>query len=1571
MSWPVHCIQFFFDHFHNIHAVLNAGTVSSQHADEPASLFKTNRRAIARDETIFRRHGSHKVSTNIPPPALHTLPTRADLEQTVKDASASASTRPQLHALTQDRYSLDEQILQAAHIIGLPDTWPTIQEKTARAGVISLLVRARAEWVLRWILDRMKDETDLGNATRTNISAWLLLDWMIQALPVSRSAPHLRDASLPTILERTLSQAFGTHTELQGPEVETAHLRDASDSSNTMSAGSPPSRKRKRGTNAMVSSTVGQDRRDRLKHLFGVLCSLLRTLTSLASDTEQTNDSTQTELVRMVLRTDSAQASRILDYWLKGVHQLVESSPLFSENMEWDSELVDLSLVVHIWELRSVGPTDVSGSSAEEFNTQCLISALQLSTLIYRHRAIASSSSIQTALEQALQSLDKLLVRHLLTPSRAAFLAAAGALQLEPQRSDTITLAELLAPLRARLLQAVLAQNSVEAFPNDLLYLFDAPAHLLDLIIRASPSRTPRARVSEKPWIQAACATLAECVGCSLVEPPEFATQALAAAALRKMLQVLKTHNITLQPEMLTNLFWYHCGVKYPQQLEKSIHWSLIAALIELDASVFVTEPYNPKKSFDEPKNDIAEFVFEQISASDIQQFLDLSPGRDFSNDMIQHQCLILDKIIVPLLLAFAQNRNLPGFIRRWDHQLTSRYRHVHQNPLTGKYSIWEDRAINRALANVFESVLTSSQIAGLLDEHGKRLIEFDAAMDSAILENVQVKKLATYESASSSAVIVFALLQSIESDEILASCTIQLLSLFQIFTKRVQDDRYSFHTKLDASWITLCRLLIHLWPIELHASQTLQQDLLYPTLERAGKDSDLARQNTHTRHLTVATPAAATLFLLESCNCLHTLPGSVGIIRANLTKAVEALTTRLCQLDQSSICDVFCARFAHLLGYLEISECTKALVSVLSMLAESTIHDKEFMLNSLSQTIFEVGKDTLQAAYSEALLEILPRNQNGSCQTVARALLHVDPSALSRMAREKFLDLAVQLIEEEKGTVDDLLALMAHLMVVPNATAKISTNGKTMFDMATKLNLRASNTPATLHFFWQLIHSTLQHIVPNHAQPQARAFIEQFTSKVDQVAKAPEKCTFWKLAILRAAVPFQGPVTLLKLKPYIELLKICLTGDNIHIASHGDILNALNEIPRPALEKAKVLREIKKWLQNWIDNNSDLESLLGSNSSCSPEMAEYVACLQGTIAQYNLFPNIQWLVKLTMKLPNEVLPAWTVDRSFNVLGEALSSLTVDEKLDLVSFLLGITSPAESAVHRTAAYRVLNIVITTLDDRLEANDEIKQIQLGLLPRLCVQLAQCANDELFNALLDCVNNVLNNKPSLTSQHSIESILGTLSKIASRSSPPLPRDRATSIFARLCETTRLILLVHRGRLGGRFHLLLPLLQHLLFCFFVPSTGRSGARPFWLRTEGRQSIRLSPANASQYTRLVATLCNPPQSSITKAHQRRSLTRSKELNDPIRAARERASTFLYPLLASYCRFTLFGRLDADIREQLKSGMWEIMSTARLRKESLDAMFAGLGRSEQDVWRGVWAEWESVFGKKSVVVGE
>lgn len=1486
---------------------------------------------------------------------------------------------------------MNEQLRQVARIIGLPDDWTTLHEEDARPEVVRSLVRARAEWVLRWILDKLKDEMHTGRTARANATAWKLLDWMLHVLPVSRSAPHLRDASFPSILERTLFENFDTTTGHQSASSSGhAATMDASESSETILEDTMPSRKRKRGTAATAPSkriALGCTNREQL---FQAVRSVIASIAALATTNGNSEDTPQNELMKMVLRTESAQAARILRFWLTGVHQLISAMSAPAAHDSKMDQYLDLSVVVDMWELRMIDLKDETGTSAEDFSTECLVSALALLDTLENMRKSNSSQDLPNGIDRTIQALDKLLARHLIAPSRAAFFADAST-EHGPTDSKTRkanALSSHLGSLQAKLLQAAQIEDAGEALTPEFLSLFNAIPHLLDLVIRASPSRTPRGKLVERPWIQATFASLAECAGCSLNAPPTHVTRRTSIIALEGALRILQLNNVSIDFEMLKKLLWYNCGIRHPEHYEENVHWTLIASLIELDPSGFVTELKSTSKSVQEHQSDLVltEFVFAQISAAEFSGhgFADGAvvveeAAPDDQHDDYNHQnkarpirTMILEQIIVPILSAYARNRNLLGFIRRWDHQLVRSYSYENQKALQeGQYHIWEDRIIAKALSGLFEQSLTQGQIAALIQEHANRMTELGDAMDTGLEENLDVKRLSAYKGASSSSVIIPAVLQSIQSDEIVEGLKPHLHSLLWSYASWVQDDRYS-HSRLAFSWFTLCQLLTKLWPSDLQSSPELQIELLHPLIVHATQVVSSARKNQHESRLDSLARAAAMLFLLEACSCLQPERGSQDQIETSLRKVMNSLSTDgLEQEEHTKMTEFFCTDFITLLGHLDEDTCRESLLVWFLRLSELDTDHIDLVCSSLSRSIVEQGSSTLQMAYANALLQAFRQDNNNSLHDIViKALLQIRPSALPREKREAILDRSTELLLESQNNIVGLLSIMAHLLEVPNATAKVSTDSKVIFNIAEQLHRHSVESPTALQLLRQLVQSTLRHVVSNQNQAQNTAFLAVLTSKLDMVVKTPKLCSAARLTVLRATIHAQKSAAILNPGRYVELLKHCLTNDKSQddgTASHSEVLDAFNELTSATLEQEKLRENTQTWLRTWINKNSDLESYLTSSSPSRAKMAEYVARLHTTVAKFGLYPSTKWLIDLTVKFLQEPVSEGMKRHALESLKEAFVPLPTAEKLALVPIVADFSDPQD----RAAAYSILTCLITVLDDKIEGNADLKQKKLGLLPRISVLLAESPDYACFNALLNSINTILNDKPFLASQHGIECVLSVLVKFTTRSSPALSTRHAHEIFSRVCETSRLILLVHRGRLGGRFHLLLPLLQGLLFCLFIPNASRSGALPAWLRgVSATDPVRLTPANANQFSRLLSTLCNPPQSSITKAHQHHASRKSKDLNDPVKAAREKASHFLYPLVASLCRFQLNGRLESGVKEKLMPGIWEVVGTASLHKEALDAMFAGLGRSERDVWRGIWSEWEALFGRKQITIG-
>jgi len=1487
-------------------------------------------------------------------------------------AGQPAPTRPRLQSVNQDFSNLNEQIRQVAHVIRLPDDWALSKQKEGWSASLQHVVCARAEWVLRWVLDKLKDDTEAGTGARSTPLAWQLLECMIHILPVSRSAPHLRDAGFTTILERTLVENFDKDLQsLSAASDDDVQMQDASESSETIHEDSQPSRKRKRGTSAASPSKRAASTSIDPTTLFRVVRGTLESITQVSSPHSRIIDSTQQELMKMVLRTETAQASRILKFWLMTVHKLLTRSSTGPE------QLAELSVVLEIWEVRIVDTDDTTGSSSEDFANECLVPTLQL---IEGLRSATKQSSVR-ALDVAVQALDRLLTRHVIAPSRAAFAEEKPA-DSKPAHREASALASCLNPLRALLLQSAQIEDAGEVVPAHLVSLFDAVPYLLDLAIRASPSKTPKARLAERPWIQAVFVSLSECAGCSLKTPPEFVTSKNAVVALQSALQVLMSHNISMHAGILKEVFWYHCGVKYPERGEKEAHWPLIAALIELDPSIFITEPRSSSGVSKEQPNDLTEFLFELISDIEIKGhgFVDDDRlGKNVLDDELPRaqstlrasRELILHSVITPIMSAFSRNRNLLGFLRRWDDQLVRSYKSENRKVLKEKTEpIWEDRILTRALSELFEQSLTLGQITASIEEHAKRMDDFNSALTTQAEDGVKVCKLPAYKKASSSAVIIPAMLQSIQSDDTVAALRTQLHPLFLSYILRVRDDRYSVYTSIASSWYSLCQLMEKLWPTEMHASLRLQQLMLHPLIKQANADISTGRKSAEGRRVDSQARGAAMLFLFDACHRLQDVSAADEQVQDSIRKIVKCLSATQLEVDEHKrVMEVFCGNFIGLMNNLDVKASQKSFVSLLSRCAELDEEVGEKISHSMSEAVFAFGNSSLHNAFSAALSESLGHHEDSRLDQVTIEAIHgMQPAAMPRERREGLLDRLATLPGTESSIIKGRLNVMASLMTLPNATAKISTDGAVLFDMADQIQKVGLKSRDVLQSLQAVCQRTLGHIIPNQMQAQSRAFLAEYQKRLNSMAQSSGKVSPVGLAILRATILEQKDAQLLSIKQYMTLLKKCLTDDGSDAdesASFEDVLDAFAELFPALLIDASLLKTTATWLRTWIRDNADLESYITSSNSVSLEVAEYVARLHKLIGRYKLFPDVQWLIKLTARILRESLSGALKRSVLTTTTEVLVVLETGEKLALVPLLTDVQDSAAQA----PSYQILSELISTLPDKIHTDAEIKKKQLALLPRLCVLLAEASEDVCFNALLDGIITILNSKVALTSQHSIECVLSVLVKLTSRTSPALSSANASHIFARICETSRLILLVHRNKLGGRSHILLPLLQGLLFCLFMPTSTRSGALPAWLRSNSpTEPRRLTPLNASQYARLLATLCNPPQSSISKTHQHSR--KSKDLNDPIKAARERTSHFLYPLLSSFCRFQLAGRLDPAVRVKLMPGIWEIIGTASVSKSSVDAMFAGMGRAEKDVWRGLWGEWEAVRGRRDVWVG-
>ncbi|KAL8657263.1 MAG: hypothetical protein Q9226_002098 [Calogaya cf. arnoldii] len=209
----------------------------------------------------------------------------------------------------------------------------------------------------------------------------------------------------------------------------------------------------------------------------------------------------------------------------------------------------------------------------------------------------------------------------------------------------------------------------------------------------------------------------------------------------------------------------------------------------------------------------------------------------------------------------------------------------------------------------------------------------------------------------------------------------------------------------------------------------------------------------------------------------------------------------------------------------------------------------------------------------------------------------------------------------------------------------------------------------------------------------------------------------------------------------------------------------------------------------------------------------------------------------------------------------------------------------------------------------------------------------------------INTILHKLPRMITQWHVDQIMAV---ITHRASDPAstsnygPKQIGLQYLA-LCRVFSTILAFHRKRLGGRYHLIVVVLQALLRPLFMPFRTVSTSSP----------ETYTGTHAKAYSRLLLQLADPPLSSVSN-HKKHSKHHS--LNDPTKIAKSIAGQHLHYLIMTYCDCQLDGRLTQEVRETMRPGIWAVLDV--LPQETMRVMNAGMDKAGRAVWKGLYEEW-------------
>ncbi len=504
-------------------------------------------------------------------------------------------------------------------------------------GIRSSATMARYFGREEWLLKWLlkKLQTPADPEPRRTTSSWTLLLHVLRAIPVANAAKSLAEKRFISILQVALQDVGLLATDSSKTKK---HEEPAELAIRNKSA---KSLKRKR-SGALVEDGSLPQKNENLQLLEAIHAVVHYSVAAadavLAVDLDEgLGRAFSAEYMQTVIRTTSEEAAKILGSWM-GVFATVVSQ--FQESSAVKDWLLPF---IEIW---SSHTADEEAHS--QFSLYCTQPLLALLRWFKFGQHVDPEMSSQ---------LEQLLARNVVNPAKKLKSA-------DPESDIFNTLT------RASVIQDV----------------SNAPI-LFEVAIRSiKPNASKRRRGSDDIWLQLVFASLKESM------PESTKQHEKNRLAISAMLQLAKDHKVNLDLSVLRAITSEYA---LPQGRDG---WELVAAMIELDANVFLISGKEGEKDL------LQELLTRITNASAKPTWPEISKQ-------------VVSKVVLPLMNEFSKARDLIGFVHHWYAQLVEfeRLRNAPELSLD-LFSAWEDASLQTELAKLLEPSLTIQQIEQILD---------------------------------------------------------------------------------------------------------------------------------------------------------------------------------------------------------------------------------------------------------------------------------------------------------------------------------------------------------------------------------------------------------------------------------------------------------------------------------------------------------------------------------------------------------------------------------------------------------------------------------------------------------------------------------------------------------------------------------------------------------------------------------------------------------------------------------------------------------------------------------------
>ncbi|KAL4915924.1 Urb2/Npa2 family-domain-containing protein [Aspergillus aurantiobrunneus] len=1476
------------------------------------------------------------------------------------------SSQEALLRLEKGTASPSIQLNEAAQIIGLDLSLCASHPEINRAPHVQIHAAPKEEWVLRWLLKKLK----AGKNYRVEPGSFLLLRQLIDLIPPKTLASTLKDQKFLGIIDHAITDltddvitGLGNGTnELLPSDSESSRTLSESSRANEGFIQKGKKRKRANGNDQDVMDVDEQPRTLAACFLtFTRLLDCLYSLVTLANPTDGVDEAACPHL-RHALRGEPQPVATILGISFTLASLAISQFRHGRKTTELQHLFYVLPALLEVWEWRSRRQDGSDqGSSNESFAAHCSQRALRL---LHSVRAVQLDTDERV---HVLNGVERLIALHVVLPAREGFFNRGGSgidySASEPDWSSVKPVSDTFRPIlcaREPLAHAGATSNQENSTKKAFWNAADLIPQFFDIASRSVPRDTFRRQTDEAPWLETLFVAAAELAFSYVKSENKAAFLSDFVDVLDQLFRVALRQNVQLSLHTLLTHAAY-TGLLKDQISE--VKWNIVALLIELGVDVFL-----PNSGLVD-SNKYLEALLRKIHLCWRERAL-----ADDSYEVIK------SGIILPLLRGFMGARDLATFMEIWYQQLTDIEEERMVNSSLSIFTVWEDEdlcnAYGELMRNPVNQSLASAQMrAAAVEIRGddNKLTHSGGAYAQLVIIEAGFRKRTVnladanpdLESTIETVVSALSLDQNLhwrwrlwKLSRSLIENNVQkadfglgavLMKLTGEATKLVKRRHHKVMRKLSArlecieAYQFVLAIIKHSPSADnIENFSSLMNEVIKLVKSISAKDSLDSMSSAWNGRL--ESLDSATVLSLAYFLTLLRLPGiwtqTELETRRSLLGHILALATAQYQPSSSTLDNLSSgARFLQ---------------------AWASVVSHEYLLNAPG-----IVNDIITVLSERAKEDVTNR------KFYVESLQRIPAPLITRRERGALLDLLQGILSQQDSSsivIVGMLSLMAKLADLPKSTAELTGTWEPIWAIAKALTLQDTEVDLEIMKAFRFLHRAVITKLLLLAEGERHKLFKKMyrkisakVSKLQSIDRSSMECYFLRISLFQLWLHREQVVNEIDTaelaanrEKVFELVVADLRSardqckkqpleETITVIKTLDALEDFEDLATNHAEVRKFLAKIESYVEKSVDSGSSLRRLVRRRvlATQSPEKNATVPIVRyaETLPLQHMYSEEQ---QFFVRATSERFRSMSKDALTRAIQEVRQLGFVGKNAEYHLLIAGLAvaaaPPTEDKESNQA--RELSLVCTSITESLHQSKSLEEFVLAA---------------------ECLDVFLRSHPRCVSQWNIDGLLSCVAVCASKAGPRINSDFSGTVYTRLCRLMGLLFGLHRQKLGGRFHLILPAMQRLLHCLFARAKKRSrpiksdpghGQQPYWL-------CQLTAAHATHFTRLLTSLCDPTVSAVSRptpwgaGHE--------GLTDQTKKAKQIAGQYLQYLIMDYAQSSLRSALHPEVKAALLPGLYSVLDV--MSRDTMRALNAGLDISGRAMFKALYDDYMK-FGR-------